>query len=123
MTSKFKALTDPTPPLSSDASTEERAQQSKRSVGQHSKENQTLSMPTLSEKSKPILPTEKRGLTTEQRHLYAMMARVVLSKLESSGLIKRYKVLSADGTWKATRYVFDNTLWDETLDLKVLSNE
>jgi hypothetical protein len=116
MTSKFKALTDNTPPLSSDESTEARAQPFKPSVGT---DNTQAYTPTSQKQYKSISPTGKNVSERSRQHIAIMM--VVLSRLEEKGFIRRFKVLSADGKWKETQIVFDNTIWTENLDLKVLS--
>lgn len=116
MTSKFKVLTDNTPPLSSDVNTEVEAQLSKPSV---STDNTPPSTPTSQMQSKSTLTTGKNVSERSRQHIAILM--VVLSRLEEKGLIRRFKVLSPDGKWKETQIVFDNTIWKENLELNVLS--
>lgn len=51
----------------------------------------------------------------------AQVMRAVLSRLEKDGLIRRYRLLSAGKTVKEIRIVFDNSVWDENLNLRLLS--
>ena len=52
-----------------------------------------------------------------------MMLKSALSRLEKDGLIRRYRVLSADKTAiKEIQIVFDPKNWTEELDLRVLSD-
>ena len=120
MTSKFKALTGDTPQLSSGSSTEAGARQSQPSAA---RDNTKTFTPITAQKLKSTPPEGKHGLTTvEKTAQYAVLTRVLLSKLEKTGLIRRYKVLSKDGkSVKEIQIVFDNTFWTENLDLKVLS--
>lgn len=121
MTSKFKALTGDTPPLSSGSSTEAEARQSQPSA---EGDNTKTFTPTITPRSKGTPPAGKHALTTAEKNAqYAVLMRVLLSKLEKTGLIRRYKVLSKDGkSVKEIQVVFDNTFWTENLDLKVLSD-
>ena len=119
MTSKFKALTDNTPPLSSGASTGAKAQPSKQSANS---DNTPPSTPILRTQSSNMLSTVKN--VSEKSRQHAAILRVVLSRLESDGLIRRFRVLSADRTTvKEVRIVFDLGLWTQELDLRVLSGE
>ena len=119
MTSKFKALTDNTPPLSSAGSTEAKGQPSKQSANS---DNTPPSTQTSRKPSSNMLSTVKN--VSEKSRQHAAILRVVLSRLESDGLIKRFRVLSADRTTvKEVRIVFDLGLWTQELDLRLLSGE
>lgn len=120
MTSKFKALTANTPPLSSDVSTGAKAGRSKQSV---SSDNTLTYMQTTKPPSLPMLSTDKKGsttpLTTEKTRQHATLAKVALNQLEKAGLIKRFKVLSVDlTTVQKIRIEFDMSLWSDDLELK-----
>lgn len=120
MTSKFKALTESTPQLFSGASTEARELQSKPSA---STDNTLTSTQTLSEPFLTMLSTAKSvSEITEKSRQHSVLLKVLLSNLENAGLIRRFKVLSKEGAWMETQVVFDNSLWLENLDLKVLSD-
>lgn len=54
---------------------------------------------------------------SEKSRQHAVLAKVVLSKLEAAGLIRRFEVLSETGEWLETQVVFDNTLWERSLVL------
>lgn len=119
MTSKFKALTANTPPSSSASNTAAKVQPSKPSA---SSDNTPTFTETLNPQSVTMLSTEKNVLQiSEKSRQHSVLTRVLLSNLESAGLIRRFKVLSKDGVWMETQIVFDNTYWDESLELKVLS--
>ena len=119
MTSKSKAVTESTPLSSSDESIEVLAQPSKLSA---SSDNTLTSTPILSKPSPTMLSNEKSDLKiTEKSRQHSILLKVLLSNLESAGLIRRFKVLSKTGEWMETQVVFDNTIWDENLELKVLS--
>ena len=125
MTSKYKVATDITPPLSLGASTEALVLQSKLSV--NSDNTQTFTQ-TSKPKSNLILTTGKKGLEiSEKSRQHAAILKVVLSRLERAGLIRRYRVLSKnqDGstTVKEIQITFDNTIWTENLELRVLSED
>ncbi len=116
MTSKFKALTDNTPPLSSGVSTEAKAQQSKPLA---SSDNTPPSTPITKTQSSSMLSPAIS--VSEKSRQHAVILKVVLSSLEKAGLIRRFRVRLKDGTLKEVQVVFDNTLWTENLDLRVLS--
>ncbi len=122
MTSKFKALTDNTPQSSSGAGTGAKAQPSAQSAGMTTVGGSIPSM-TITPKPLETISTTGRNVSEKSR-LAAQVLKAVLARLEKDGLIRRYRVLSADrkGT-KEIRIVFDNSLWTETLDLRVLSDE
>lgn len=121
MTSKFKALTESTLPSSSGAGIEEKVPPSEQSP---SSDNTPISTPISKKPFEPMLSTVKSASEiSEKSRQHAFLTKVLLSRLEKAGLIKRFKVLSPDGkTWKETQIVFDNTYWDEDLNLKVLSD-
>ncbi len=49
------------------------------------------------------------------------MLKSALLRLEKDGLIKRYRVLSPDRTTvREIQVVFDNSVWTETLELRVV---
>ena len=121
MTSKFKALTDNTPQSSLDAGTGEKAQPSAQSAGMTTVGG---SIPSMTITPKPLETISTTGKNvSEKSRLAAQVLKAVLSRLEKDGLIRRFRVLSADRTTKEIRIVFDNSLWTETLDLRVLSDE
>lgn len=125
MTSKSKALTGNIPLLSSDASTEGKAQPSSQSAGQHSRVLSTRSTTNTNQQSASTLPAGKSDKTA----LNALMLRAALLSLEKTGLLRRYRVLSKneqgkpilDNTGKPVvkeiRIVFDPTIWSEDLRL------
>lgn len=120
MTSKSKALTANTLPLSSDVNTEAKAQPSKQSA---SSDNTLTYMQTTKPPSLPTSTTGKKDLTTplttEKARQHAMLAKVALAQLEKAGLIKRFKVLSVDlTTVQRIRIEFDMSLWTDELELK-----
>jgi len=123
MTSKFKALTDPIPPLSSAVNIAVRGQPSKPSAGQHSLEGRIPSTTTLKSRSVLILPPARSGLQVKEIHRqHAMILRAVLSRLEKDGLIKRWRVSYPDRTTlKEIQITFDASIWSELLDLRELS--
>ena len=122
MTSKFKALTDNTPQSSSGAGTGEKVQPSAQLAGMTTVGSSTPSM-TITPKQLETTLTTGRNVSEKSR-LAAQVLKAVLSRLEKDGLIRRYRVLSADRkVTKEIRIVFDNSLWTETLDLRVLSDE
>ena len=103
-----------------DAGTENQGLQSKPSA---SLDNTLTSTQTLNQKSMPMLSSEKSVLPiSEKSYQHAVLAKVLLSKLEKAGLIRRFKVLSEKGVWMETQLVFDNSFWDESLELKVFSD-
>lgn len=121
MTSKFKALTDNTPQSSSGAGTGAKAQPSAPLAGMTTVGS---SIPSMTITPKPLETTLTTGRNvSEKSRLAAQVLKAVLSRLEKDGLIRRFRVLSADRTTKEIRIVFDNSLWTETLDLRVLSDE
>lgn len=119
MTSKFKALTENIQPLSSAESTEEKAPPSKLSANSDNTPTCTLTLKTPSELTSP--PEKSGPEIPEKNRQHAILLKVLLSSLESSGLIRRFKVLSKDGKWMETQIVFDSRIWDENLELQVLS--
>lgn len=121
MTSRFKVPTENIPQSSSGAGTEVKVLPSAQS---QNLDNTLVSIPTLKNPSNSMLSTVKSVLEiSEKSRQHAFLTKVLLSRLEKAGLIKRFKVLSPDGkTWKETQIVFDNIYWDENLDLKVLSS-
>ena len=122
MTSKFKALTDNTPQSSLDAGTGAKAQPSAQLAGMTTVGGSTPSM-TITPKQLETTLTTGRNVSEKSR-LAAQVLKAVLSRLEKDGLIRRFRVLSADRkVTKEIRIVFDNSLWTETLDLRVLSDE
>ena len=117
MTSKYKAQTDNTLQLSSGASTGARVLQSRPLV---STDNTPLSTQTSSRKSSDMLSTAQN--VSEKSRQHAAILKVVLSRLEKDGLIRRFRVLSADRTTvKEIQIVFDCELWTENIELRVLS--
>jgi len=123
MTFKSREVTDNTPPLFLGVSTEARALQSKQSANT---DNTPRSTRTSNQQSNLTLTTGKKGLEiTEKSRQHAALLKVVLSRLERAGLVKRFRVLSnnADGTTtvKKIQIEFDNIYWTESLDLRVLS--
>jgi hypothetical protein len=116
MTSKFKDQTESIPPSSSASAIADQGQPSRLSA---SSDNTPISTQTSNQPLPPMLSTVKS--VSEKSRQHAVLLKVLLSSLESAGLIRRYKVLSKDGVWTETQIVFDNTLWDETLELRVLS--
>jgi len=120
MTSKSKEVTGNTPPSSSAENTEVLAQPSKQSA---SSDNTPNSTPILKKPSENTLTTGEKGLTTppttEKTRQHAMLAKVILHQLSKAGLIKRFRVLSAEsGTVQKIRIEFDMSLWTEDLELK-----
>ena len=78
---------------------------------------------TITPKSSEIILTTGKSVS-EKSILAAQVLKAVLSRLEKDGLIKRFRVLSADRTTvKEIRITFDNSLWTDSLDLRVLSGE
>lgn len=68
---------------------------------------------------KPLKPMLSGVTTDEKTRQHATIAKVALRQLEKAGLIKRFRVLSSDGTTLLKiRIDFDNTLWTEDLELK-----
>ena len=122
MTSKFKALTDNTPPSSYGGGIEGKGRQSAQLAGMTTVGASTRSMTITPKQSETTLTTGKS--VSEKSRLAAQVLKAVLSRLEKDGLIKRFRVLSADRTTvKEIRITFDNSLWTDTLDLRVLSGE
>ena len=120
MTSKFKALTDNTPPSYSGGGTEGKGRQSAQSAGMTTVAASIPSMTITPKQSENTSTTGKN--VSEKSRLAAQVLKAVLSRLEKDGLIKRFRVLSADRTTvKEIRITFDNSLWTESLDLRVLS--
>lgn len=117
MTSKSKEAIDNTLQLSLDENIEAKVQPSKPLA---SSDNTQTSMQILNKPSPPMLSTVKN--VSEKSRQHSILLKVLLSNLESAGLIRRFKVLSKNGEWMETQIVFDNSLWDENLDLKVLSS-
>jgi hypothetical protein len=116
MTSSFKAQTDNTPQSSSGESTGAKARQSGRSA---SSDNTPRSMQTTKPSLPRILTVDN---TAEKTRQHAEIAKVAILQLEKVGLIKRFKVLSADRTTvKEIRLVLDPQYWTPGLDLRVLS--
>ena len=121
--SKFKDQIGNTPPLSLDGNTGASAQPFSPSV---SSDNTLPSTQTMRTPLQPMLSSENEGLTTlttppttEKTRQHAMLVKVALMQLEKAGLIKRYKVLSRDGTTvQRIRIEFDMSDWSEDLDLK-----
>lgn len=129
MTSKFKALTGRTQPLSLDGDTGVLAQPSLQSANSDNTPNSTQ---TTKMQSETTLTTELKGSDntpttpkiTEKLRQHAMLMRVALLQLEKTGLLKRYKVLSKDkATVKEIQVVFSPDLWTIGLRLKVLSDD
>jgi len=122
MTSKFKALTGNTPPLYFGENTEATVPPSRQLA---STDNTLLSTQTSRQKSNLILTTGKKDLQiSEKSRQHAALVGVVLSRLEKAGLIRRFRVLSADQTTvKAIQIMFDLELWTETLELRMLSKD
>lgn len=123
MTSKFKAPTDDTPPLSSAEGIAAKVPPSELSA---SSDNTLPSTQIMSQPSQPMLSADRKDLTTppttvkvtEKSRQHAMLAKVALKQLETAGLIRRFKVLSTDGQHPTKiRIEFDLTLWSEELDL------
>jgi len=122
MTSKFKALTENTPLLSSAGSTEAKAQPSSLSAGMTTVEKATPLMTITPTTSKSTLTTDRKGLPSEKVVLSALMFKAAVGRLKKDGLVKLYRVLSPDKT-TVTQIVISlpADLWTETLDLRVLS--
>jgi len=123
MTYKSKAVTANTPPLSLGENIAASARQYKQS---RNMDNTPRFTRTSSQQSNLTLTTGKKGLEiTENSRQHAALLKVVLSRLEKAGLVKRFRVLSKneDGTTtvKKIQIEFDNTYWTESLDLRVLS--
>lgn len=125
--SKYKDQTENIPPLSSGAGTGAKAQPSKQLASSDNTPNYTQ---TTRMQSETTLTTGLKGADnspttpkiTEKSLQHALIMRVALSQLEKAGLLKRYKVLSKDGTkTNEIQVVFDPELWTENLELKVLS--
>ena len=117
MTYKFKAATDNIHVSSSAVNTEAKGRQSKPSA---STDNTQPYMQTL---SKPSMNTLTTGvIVSEKSRQHAALVKVLLSRLEKAGLVRRYKVVSKDkSVVKEYQIVFDPKYWEESLDLKVLS--
>lgn len=124
MTSKSKDPTENIPPLSSAESIGGLAQPSAPLART---DNTPTSTQTSQKSLPPTFPVETPSVTTprttpaptEKTRQHADIARVVLSQLEKAGLIKRFKVLSADlTTVQKIRIEFDASIWTEGLELK-----
>lgn len=123
MTSKFKALTGPTPPSSLEGGTEGPERPSKQSVEKTIKEDSIPSTQTL---RKPLPSTSKietnASAVSEKVRMHAYLLIPLLSSLEKAGLVRRYKVSSKEGEWMETQIVFERAFWDENLILQLLSD-
>lgn len=117
---KSKDQTEDTPQSFSGGSTEALVQPSLQSA-------KTDSMPTSTQTTNPPLPhmlsDAPEGLTTppttEKARQHAMVLKVALSYLLKTGLVKRFKVLSPDGTTvMKIRYEFDMSQWTDGLEPK-----
>lgn len=118
--SKFKEVTDHTPQLSLDASTEAKVRPLQQSANVTTVESQTPPTQITRTQSKRTLTTGRKDLTESVR-VSAVMMKASLSVLARNGYVRRYKVLSSDKTVvKAIQVEFDISLWDENLELKEL---
>lgn len=124
MISKSKDQTESTPPSSSAGVTAAKEQLSEPLA---SSESTLISTPITSLLLPDIKIEGKNGsdktLTTlkitEKSRQHATLAKVALTQLERAGLIRRFKVLSADGTTlQKVRIEFDMTAWTDDLELK-----
>lgn len=120
MTSKSREVIEDTRQSSSGESIGVLAQPSRQSARMDNTQTFTQTTPTL---SKTMLSADNSGLTTlkitEKSRQHAEIVKVALSQLLKAGLMKRYRVLSADGTTlKEIQIVLDPTLWTEDFDLK-----
>jgi hypothetical protein len=120
MTSKSREVIENTPQSSSGESIGVLAQPSKQSASSDNTQNSTQ---TLRKQSPVTSSADNSGLTTpkitEKTRQHATIAKVVLSQLLTAGLMKRYRVLSPDGTTvKEIQIVLDPSLWTEDFDLK-----
>jgi hypothetical protein len=71
-----------------------------------------------------LKPTERAAKIDDKTREHADIARIALKKLETNGLIRRYRVLSEDRTTvKTVILVFDNIYWTSDLELRVLSGD
>lgn len=118
--SNSKDLTGNTPPSSSAENIAAKVQPSALSA---SSDNTPTSTQTSRNPSEATLTTGENALTTlqisEKSRQHAMLVRAILSQLAKAGLIKRFKVLSKDGTTvQRIRVEFDMSLWTEDLELK-----
>jgi len=112
MTSSYKDQTGNTPPSLSGASTEAKAQPSAQSVRTDNTKPSTQTMKVLSKGTRPDATTDKRILLSE-------IFKTTVTQLERHGLIKRYKLLSKDGTTvKEIRIVLSPDTWTTEMDLK-----
>ena len=120
MTSKFKAQIGNTPPLFSGENTGTSVRPYKPLVNL---DNTPICTPISTKPYKPMLSIVKNvSEISEKSRQHAILLKVLLSRLEKVGLIRRYRVLSKDGvTLKEIQIVFSPDFWTETLDLKVLS--
>jgi hypothetical protein len=117
MTSKFKGLTVSIPPSSSEGNTADLALPSEPSATADNMLQPTQTMPKSSQ------PTKSADNTGERIRQQADLLRVTVRLLERRGLLKRYKVLSKDGTTvKEIRLVLSPAVWDESLNLRLLSD-
>lgn len=112
MTSKSKVVTENTQQLSSEGSIGAKVLPSRPLV---SSDNTPVSTEILSKPFDNMLSTEKN--VSEKSRQHAALLKVLLSRLEKAGLIRRFKVLSKDGTCKEIQIVFDNSIWTQDLDL------
>jgi len=120
MTSKSKDQTEDIPPSFSAENTEDKVQPSEPLANS---DNTQISTQTLQKPSRDMLSEGKKGsttpATTEKTRDHALIAKVAIRQLEMAGLIRRFKVLSADSTTvQKIRIEFDLSWWTEDLDLR-----
>lgn len=116
MISKSKVQIGSTPPLFSGENIGALGQPSKPLV---SSDTTVISMEILNNPSPTTFPAERREIEiSEKSRQHSVLLKVLLSSLEKAGLLKRFKVLSKEGEWMETQVVFDNSIWEENLDLK-----
>jgi len=122
MTSRYKAQTGNTPPLSSEGNTEAKAQPSTPLANMTTAGEVTPPMKITRTTSKNTLTTGAKGLVSERAMLSATMFKAAVGRLRKDGLVKLYRVLSQDKT-TVTQIVISlpAELWTESLDLQVLS--
>ncbi len=126
MTSKFKDQTESTQPSSSGESTAALVPPSEPSVRT---DNTPVSTQPIRKSSTDISSVEAKSATTpttvlskdlpENTKVNADMAKAALRQLETAGLIRRFRVLSPDGTTVTkVRIEFEMSIWTTELDLK-----
>jgi hypothetical protein len=120
MTSKSREVTEDTRQSSYGENTGVLAQPSELLARTDNTLTSTRITPKQSSDTKPA---DNTGSTTpkitERSRQHADMAKAALSQLLKAGLLKRFKVLSPDGTTvKEIQIVLDPALWTEEFDLK-----